>query len=806
MSTKNYGDTYYKMTGSPVAWTQSPVCSQAAQFSNNTANRIYCNTTDLNYVANDFTVALWLTKNYSAKTESGMYAFTVGRADAGGWGYGLEVSSTTGIVFRFGNKGYTIPGVQDNTWNHLVFGRRGNAMFGYLNGLDIFTDSALPGTLPSYSDGAGLGIGCFHYASGDIYPLIGAVSDFRIYDHALSKGEVYELSRGLIAHYPMNNPHVIGISNMYSGEYANGQLNGNFTRTKLTGEVGYKYTYTYTGTGSDSWPSIYLPAAGNYNFTVGKTYCWSCMCRVNKWTDGGFYFRSAVRTNDYSHNQVTVASPSLADGKWHEYSTTLTLTQEMYDNANFGPRIEFYTSSLKASGVLFDFDIDIKCLQLIEADTYPGWINNDFTSSTMSNTGGYGQYPLLREGYGLPAAAPRYGVGTDFKQQCFFKNEAVNLILTQYTISFWLKPMASSKQHFIFGTFDSWPNNGVGMYRSANTPNYSILMKVTGESSYKQITYPGGSLNTWGFVTITWDGTTYKVYKNGSVYESQTYGSSGTCSMACIILGNSKYCNSGQSYPDWTETEEAVMSDFRLYGRAFSATEVERLYRLCASVTRLGDCFVYGVSERKRENTTPGGAFGRDGILSCAEVTENGGRVCVYNSSGGSIPDPNTASWSYTPANNTDNSCMTGPYFSAIPGILRYHVDLTLEWSGFANISSDRTNFSANFQGSSQSQDGSTWTWTSNFVTSALNNATSITSLCKGAASGIKIYSVDLELTSAWMTSYKGCSVGIRTNYSNGTGTLTIKKLRIYPAAEYRSGMVSLGRNGQVLTRKINET
>ena len=69
-------------------------------------------------------------------------------------------------------------------------------------------------TLPSYSDGNGLGLGYFHY-TGNLYPYYGDMNDFRIYDECLSKEQIKEISRGLILHYPLNSGY--GNENLING-------------------------------------------------------------------------------------------------------------------------------------------------------------------------------------------------------------------------------------------------------------------------------------------------------------------------------------------------------------------------------------------------------------------------------------------------------------------------------------------------------------------------------------------------------------------------------------------------------------
>ena len=155
--------------------TTSPRYNVAYQFSGNVAHRIYCNTTNFNYTDN-FSYALWCRANYTGT--AAQYLFTVGRADAGGYGYGIQNDSSTNLVMRFGNQIWNTQ-IETNTWTHIAFVKSGTTIKIYKNGV-LYSTNTFSRTLPTYSDGNGLGLGCFHY-SGDIYPSYGAISDFRIY-------------------------------------------------------------------------------------------------------------------------------------------------------------------------------------------------------------------------------------------------------------------------------------------------------------------------------------------------------------------------------------------------------------------------------------------------------------------------------------------------------------------------------------------------------------------------------------------------------------------------------------------------
>ena len=83
----------------------------------------------------------------------------------------------------------------------------------YKDGILYTTTSTI--SLPTYSDGNGLGIGCFHYYYGNIYPYYGSLNDFRIYDHCLSPKEVKEIAKGLVLHYPLNDRYIENTTNLF---------------------------------------------------------------------------------------------------------------------------------------------------------------------------------------------------------------------------------------------------------------------------------------------------------------------------------------------------------------------------------------------------------------------------------------------------------------------------------------------------------------------------------------------------------------------------------------------------------------
>lgn len=190
-----YDCSGYQHNGIPVSATtrptwdaDSPRYTTSFNYSGKTNQANYTTSTDMNFIDN-FSWAVWIKPNYTAG--NAQFVFTGGRADAGGYGYGLQVASATYCTIFYGNNGRYAVGAKSGEWHHVAFTKTGTTCKCYLDGKLISTNT-FGGTNPTYSDGNGVGIGCFHY-SGNIYPYFGKASDLRIYATCLSDDDIAEL-------------------------------------------------------------------------------------------------------------------------------------------------------------------------------------------------------------------------------------------------------------------------------------------------------------------------------------------------------------------------------------------------------------------------------------------------------------------------------------------------------------------------------------------------------------------------------------------------------------------------------------
>lgn len=168
--------------------------------------------------------------------------------------------------------------------------------------------------------------------------------------------------------------------------------------------------------------------------------------------------------------------------------------------------------------------------------------------------------------------------------------------------------------------------------------------------------------------------------------------------------------------------------------------------------------------------------FYKTGAVSTSEFLETESQNLVYNTSKTRIL---TLPYSYVPAKDTDNSCLR-PVIVEIDSntltpttVLRVIVDVS--WEGFDSSSTAGT-FNATWNTYSlKREDGST-VWSSP-ISDALNNKQNLKTLILSATRGNYTYDTTLTLSQSYIDTYAWCGIGVRVNYSNGTGKFMMNKI-----------------------------
>lgn len=785
---ENRGISGVTMSGSPASWGNGRT-GKCAVFNDNTGNVIHSDTTEFNYAVEDFSWAMWLKRDQSAMTATAMFAFSVGRLDYGdNRGYGLAVHSANTLRFWFGYSNYDVSGFPNNEWHHVAFTRKGTTLKMYLDGV-LKSTKTYSGATPTFGP-YGPGIGCFHY-TGNIYPLIGAISDFRIYNHTLSAKEVYELSRALIVHYPLSAP-------------------GNAQANLLTWTKNYTEANPLVHTSSAKDGYKYLGNDTLIKVTPGKTYYVQVKCdgtlssyhasgagvvsdRFTLW----FYIRNIGTSKGIGSYDQTTCFTSASTGilvndpdrqlyvwKWTAPSNAqdITLRTNSYSDGTTAVTLKFW-----------DFKI--------EEDTYTSYVPSKNsaqygelgygTGTVRDATGRGNDGQLYTSAPTFVSGSPRYATCASFASgSCIWPiPDPIKSDTTEFSISVWFKSTTTSGYQCIWNGRNS-SNSGdcaVGIFLNNNTIRFDDSAP-TFSSTY--------SANTWYHIVYTWKSGGNKIlYLNGV---QKTSAAVGTLTKSNTLASIGRTSNNDSLYDG--NYFSGQMSDFRIYGTALSADDVKYLYETSAAIDNNGDMFADSFEETEMIPRV-----GKEGLVYGSRLSESGGTVCAYRGTAKGNVDPNMSSWSYTPAADTNNSTMTGFYFERIEGIYNYRITLVVTWSGFDNISTTSENFDAVFQGATVKLDGSS-VWSGECgINSQLRAQGHLGTLARGAASGTRLYDTSFTVPAAWDGTYKGQYVGIRTNYSNGTGKWTISKVRIYPADEHMVDQASLCSSGAIQVRLADE-
>jgi hypothetical protein len=607
-TTENRGTSEIGMLGSPFAWGAGKTGAKSATFSNNASAVIYepSNTSStLHFTTQDFSWAVWITKNYANKTANAMYAFTVGRVDSSGYGYGLQVASKTGVNLWFGSSAWGIPKVNDDEWHHIAFARSGTNIRIWRDG-SLVVNTTFTGSAPSYLNGNGLGIGCFHYTGGNIYPLIGSVQDLRIYDHALSDKEVVELSRGLMLHFPL---------------YAPGDANPNLLTWSKDYTKNTPYVHTSAGTdgyaymGNDSLVSVtpnrtyyvqlrcdHMPKAshGSTGAVCDQFTFWFYERVIGTSKAVGGFDRAICFTSSNIYYSDTVNG--LYVWKWtaHGDAQDVTLRTNSYSDGSTAVTLKFW---------------DIK----IEADSYTAYVPPAnaaqyaalaMGSVVVRDTSGMGNDGTR---YGSPTFAggtPRYSTGTVFSagKGIWPIPDPITSSTTEFTMSVWFSVNDTNGNKCIW--------TGRGTYAFAV---FVISSGIRVDDSHESMSpYQIVSANTWYHLAVTWKKGGDKVaYLNGTQVLSVYAGT--------LSKTNTKASIGIRSLADALQSSESdfkgKMSDFRFYATAFSADQVKALYNAPVSIARTGDCHAVEFHEN-----VAGSSVNRAGVVSCGGISSLPGK------------------------------------------------------------------------------------------------------------------------------------------------------------------------------------
>jgi len=140
-------------------------------------------------------------------------------------------------------------------------------------------------------------------------------------------------------------------------------------------------------------------------------------------------------------------------------------------------------------------------------------------------------------------------------------------IVGQITMAAWIKPTSSSGiQNIVGRSYGSWPNQAETVLR-INAGKYEVGI-WNGATTVASYSVPAGDINTWVHLVGTYDGKTWRLYRNGTLVATATTSIGSMHILKAWRIGSS-------DVPD--RYVNGCIDSVRLYAQALTASEVSAL-------------------------------------------------------------------------------------------------------------------------------------------------------------------------------------------------------------------------------------
>lgn len=489
-------------------------------------------------------------------------------------------------------------------WRHVAITTADDTITCYLNGTVITTTTISGGSkLTDLTSANFIELGS-DFPGGNEY-LTGRICDFRVYNHCLSKREIKELSKGLMTHLPLSwgaNPNMIKNSYTWMNKSVGSHWvsTGSITKSVIEDNTApCKWVYKVTknnseGTATATGGAFYGISAQGLELTdlvEGETYTYSFWAKADSSNDTSFNLQAGSICESQTLISSTGFSNLDSNWRWHTVTFTWTKTTKLtacfYCNTPASKTQIFYCCGLK-------LEKGSKATQYIPHTAETAYTTNGFANLYYNECSGFKRTTSISTGSGgavsIGTNSPR-GTGTNFAfHQIYLENGFPIGTTPNFTIAFWQKGIAVTQTRYADVV---WLGVGNSSSTSATTRFRLETISTDGTSAgyvwYGNgvVTTGGGicglsaNAGTWRHVVLTFDGTTFKQYVNGTQANTSTLGSDyvGFKTYGTFAVG------------DASANIQVELADLRVYGTVLSADDVKALYNIPAEIDKTGKIF-----------------------------------------------------------------------------------------------------------------------------------------------------------------------------------------------------------------------
>lgn len=496
--------------------------------------------------------------------------------------------------------GMTSTSIPD-TWIHCVLVKRNDKTDHYINGIKKSTVNN-----SVYESSMG-------YLTGNVKignTTCGAyLNDFRIYDHALSKKEIEEISKGLVLHYPLNNHYlaenILANSSGYEGIQ---NWSGLISSEEENGQQYFKIQRTDTTSTSKTF------IAQNYNSSLPlKNLIDNCQAG-DTFTISGWYKVPSNETQDvacnvfirwYSQDNSIQVDRGFSTSKnvkdsWIRFENTFTVP----DNVSETTKVQFIFAFSQGLATIYFKNLKVelgnKATQWCPAKIDSLYSTLGYNNNIIYDTSGYCNNGTIVGSLNAVASSPRYDYCIEHLDSCadyIYRPHLSFLGNSGFTFSCWINPSSYSRtnggttavgnQYILSQGRDYLPSGTDHTYGASLIMNNGKIYFVCGSGSlYSNTTV---SIGEWAHVVGVWTGTQKKIYINGVLKNSENDNRidwSETSNR--LAIGKMAYGSSSTTYHF---PFVGKISDIRIYATALTDNQIKELYNTSMGIDSSGNVY-----------------------------------------------------------------------------------------------------------------------------------------------------------------------------------------------------------------------
>lgn len=421
-----------------------------------------------------------------------------------------------------------------NTWYHIAFVWKGSTAYLYINGDLKKTYTNLNGGTVTTGNKISLGSNVANSST----KLNGRLNDVRLYDNALSAKEVKEISKGLLFHYPLNR-RGFGRDNLATCTTQ---------QQSLVASSSNNYCYIWVASSAALEPNT------TYTFSAEVESDNVTKCTVYNYTSSG-------NSGSINHNFPV-------DGKRHSWTFTTTTTA-----------LGFIVYA-GVAGSTANHSVTYRNIKIEKGDKATPYIPKStetlYSTLALNNNIEYDSSGYCYDGeqvgtFEYDVSSPKYDISTKFASNHITKTP-FSFVSSSWTISFWYFYTTAPSAYQGIICFSKGDGSDANK-KFAAMPNSSyIWFKFENKTSSLAAAL---KTNQWTHIVMTCDGSTGKVYVNGSLQQTVTSISSIYTDCQDLVIGARASAAGATSI---VTQYTGKLSDVRIYATALSDDDVLELY------------------------------------------------------------------------------------------------------------------------------------------------------------------------------------------------------------------------------------